>query len=48
VQDFVRFDFQVATRFATRGTPVPRCPDGTTGSPCVICRDGNNEWIICS
>jgi hypothetical protein len=27
--------------------PVARCPDGTTNSPCVTCRDGDETWTIC-
>jgi hypothetical protein len=31
-----------------KAPPVARCPDGTTGSPCVLCRDGDETWRICT
>lgn len=47
-QDSVRFVFNVIARHVTALPPRVRCPDGTTGSPCVTCRDGAVIWRICA
>jgi hypothetical protein len=47
-QDSIRFDFKTVVLVKAKVPPVARCPDGTTGSPCVVCRDGNDTWRICA
>jgi len=47
-QDTMKFVFPSVPQFATRVPPVVRCPDGTTGSPCVVCRDGGEFWKLCA
>lgn len=46
--DSIRFDFEIEALVRAKAPPVARCPDGTTGRPCVICRDGNDTWKICT
>jgi len=46
--DFYQFDFQTAPLIKANLPPVARCPDGTTGSPCVTCTDGIDTWRICT
>jgi hypothetical protein len=47
-ENSIRFDFEIETLVRAAAPPVARCPDGTTGVPCVICRDGNDTWKICT
>lgn len=47
-QDVVEFTFKALPRFRVPVPPVVRCPDGTTGSPCVTCSDGNATWRMCA
>lgn len=47
-QDSIRFDFKTVALVKAKVPPVARCPDGTTGAPCVTCRDGNDTWKICT
>jgi hypothetical protein len=43
----VTFVFDHAPLFAGAMESVAQCPDGTTGSPCVICRSGEDTWRMC-
>src|SRR5579863_969538 len=47
-EDSIRFDFDIEALVRAKAPPVARCPDGTTGMPCVICRDGDDTWKICT
>jgi len=47
-QDSIQFNFSTSVLFKAQVPPVARCPDGTTGSPCVTCRDGTDTWMICT
>jgi hypothetical protein len=47
-QDPHTFQFQTVALYKAKPPPVARCPDGTTGAPCVTCRDGNHTWRICT
>ena len=47
-QDSIQFSFQIIVPFKAQAPPVAYCPDGTTGSPCVICHDGGDTWMICT
>jgi hypothetical protein len=42
-----RFVFDNASRALTKGPPSARCPDGTTGQPCVNCSIGGSAVRIC-
>lgn len=42
-----RFVFDNASRGLTKGSPSARCPDGTTGQPCVTCNIGGSTVRIC-
>lgn len=46
--DSFAFVFKSAPHFAIKVPPLVQCPDGTTGSPCVICHEGNDSWRICA
>jgi hypothetical protein len=46
--DRVEIDLGPAPLVKAKIPPVPTCPDGTTGYPCVICHDGNESWQICT
>jgi hypothetical protein len=43
-----RLVFGQAPHFAGTIPAIARCPDGTTGSPCVICRKGSATWKMCA
>lgn len=47
-QTKVLFQFQQAPRYALPVKAVATCPDGTSNSPCVVCRDGADTWKLCS
>lgn len=47
-QNAVLFKFEAALHFPLLLPAIAECPDGTTGSPCVICRDGPDVWKMCS
>lgn len=42
-----RFVFDHTSRAPAKGTPSARCPDGTTGQPCVTCNIGGSTVRIC-
>lgn len=42
-----RFVFANVPRAVAKGTPSARCPDGTTGQPCVTCNIGGSTVRIC-
>lgn len=42
-----RFVFSNAPRTITAASPSARCPDGTTGQPCVTCNVGGSTVRIC-
>lgn len=46
-QTSVRLTVASMLRFAIQVPPVATCPDQTTGSPCVTCRDATGEWELC-
>lgn len=48
-QDSVTLQFAVlAPRFSLGRQGYAECPDGSTGSPCVTCKDANGvEWRMC-
>ena len=39
--------FQSVPRFATAVKGYAQCPDGSSGSPCVICVSGAESWRAC-
>ena len=46
--DHVTLRFSGVIRFAGPRRPLATCPDGTSGSPCVQCRDGTGRtWEMC-
>ena len=46
-QDHIRFDFQTVLITKAMTPPIARWPDGTAGSPCVVCQVGNDHVKIC-
>lgn len=42
-----RFVFNNAPYAVVKGTPSARCPDGTTGQPCVTCHIGGSTVRLC-
>lgn len=43
-----RFVFSHAPLGASKKAPSLKCPDGTTGFPCVTCTDGSVSWRMCA
>jgi hypothetical protein len=47
-EDYAELHFSGSARFAAGRRPLAHCPDGTTGSPCVQCRDASGAtWEMC-
>jgi hypothetical protein len=47
-QNRVHLSVASTLRFAIQVPPVAKCPDQTTGRPCVTCRDPSGaEWELC-
>ena len=46
--DKIEITLDTAPLFKSKIPAIPTCPDGTTGSPCVICHDGEDTWQICA
>jgi hypothetical protein len=42
------FNFDIRLAFRARRPPIARCPDGTTGQPCVECVIDGEKIRICS
>jgi hypothetical protein len=47
-QDDHAFEFDVTAQSLTRKPPIARCPDGTSGQPCVDCVIGGETVRICA
>jgi hypothetical protein len=46
-QEYIcRFDVSLLQK--SYGPPIARCPDGTTGQPCVDCKIGDDVIRICA